>query len=478
MQTIASKKFAAKGSDRASACRGNTPSTTPASRIRSIFSDALNHRSVAQTCTPNSRLRKIDDDARPQPRSKTRMPGRRSNTDVSHSVSQSTLAPPLALARTHSGLYWEDRGKRSERSRVSSLLKSPPPLPCQLANRGHHEIRCITRGDISEFRVALIRASVCAIRDASNDDGRDAETHANLSNRCTFHFDSDGIELPTQVGAVRRTGDERVAGHDQSLANPRALHAFRCPASCSQQIRSGREELGIDLAGCIVPRCRSDQTVGGHTAVVLISHACTNHNITRIQFDVDGSGRSGKNHSCWGKMIQQKRCCHRRADFADAGSSGNDAHVVDSAGGENDPLDPADLRACKPRLERCDLRRDSNNGKETSFSLLAGRMSTGSDSDNNENRNSCMAEKSCAQGPRIIVRTQIRLQKNSATGTLMDRGESYRATPSLASLAPPPHEYLQPILSVGPMTVRKKENRKQRTYGPSSLKGGRLDAAT
>src|SRR5262245_1773906 len=43
---------------------------------------------------------------------------------------------------------------------------------------------------------------------------------------------------------------------------------------------------------------------------------------------------------------------------------------------------------------------------------------------------------------------------------------------SLASLASPPHEYLQPILSVGPMTVRKKENRKQRTYGPSSLKGG------
>jgi hypothetical protein len=40
---------------------GNTPSSTPASRIRWTFSETLNHRSVAQTCTPNSRRRKIDD---------------------------------------------------------------------------------------------------------------------------------------------------------------------------------------------------------------------------------------------------------------------------------------------------------------------------------------------------------------------------------------------------------------------------------
>ena len=51
METIASKNPAANGSDRASAWTGNT---------------ALNHRSVAQTCTPNSRRRKIDDIASPQ----------------------------------------------------------------------------------------------------------------------------------------------------------------------------------------------------------------------------------------------------------------------------------------------------------------------------------------------------------------------------------------------------------------------------
>ena len=64
---------------------------------------ALNQRSVAQTSTPNSRRRKIDDDARPQPRSRTRMPGRRSIAVVSHSVSQSEFAPPLTLVATHSG---------------------------------------------------------------------------------------------------------------------------------------------------------------------------------------------------------------------------------------------------------------------------------------------------------------------------------------------------------------------------------------
>jgi len=44
------------------------------------------------------------------------MPDRRSISDVSHSVSHSELAPPLALARIQSGLYWEERGNRSETS--------------------------------------------------------------------------------------------------------------------------------------------------------------------------------------------------------------------------------------------------------------------------------------------------------------------------------------------------------------------------
>src|ERR1022692_4336061 len=62
---MASKNSAANGSDLASAWIGDTPSSTPASRIRSMFSETLNHRSVAQTYTPNSRRRKIDDAARP-----------------------------------------------------------------------------------------------------------------------------------------------------------------------------------------------------------------------------------------------------------------------------------------------------------------------------------------------------------------------------------------------------------------------------
>ena len=87
-----------------------------------MFSEALNHRSVAQTCTPNSRRRKIDDAARPQPRSSTRMPGRKSSAAASHSVSHSALAPPLMLAMTHSGLYFEERGNRSETNRLSEVM--------------------------------------------------------------------------------------------------------------------------------------------------------------------------------------------------------------------------------------------------------------------------------------------------------------------------------------------------------------------
>ena len=52
--------------------------------------------------------------ARPQPRSSTLIPGRRSSADVSHSAIQSGFAAPLMLARSHSGLYCEARGNRSE----------------------------------------------------------------------------------------------------------------------------------------------------------------------------------------------------------------------------------------------------------------------------------------------------------------------------------------------------------------------------
>src|SRR5437870_1812589 len=122
MHTMASKNSEANGSDRASAFRGKTPTTTPSSRLRWWFSETLNQRSVAQTCTPNSRRRKMDDDARPQPRSSTRMPGRKSSAVASHSVIHSELTPPLALAMTHSGWYFEERGNRSETSRVSKVI--------------------------------------------------------------------------------------------------------------------------------------------------------------------------------------------------------------------------------------------------------------------------------------------------------------------------------------------------------------------
>ena len=102
-QLAAADEWPGSGSAWASARIGKTPSATPASRMRWKFSEALHHRSTAQTCTPNSRRKKTDDIARPQPRSSTRMPGRRSSASVSHSVSHSGLAPPLTPAMTHSG---------------------------------------------------------------------------------------------------------------------------------------------------------------------------------------------------------------------------------------------------------------------------------------------------------------------------------------------------------------------------------------
>jgi len=51
------------------------------------------HRSVAQTCSPNSLAKKMELMARPQPMSSTRMPGWRSITWLSASASQTAFGP-------------------------------------------------------------------------------------------------------------------------------------------------------------------------------------------------------------------------------------------------------------------------------------------------------------------------------------------------------------------------------------------------
>jgi hypothetical protein len=59
---------------------------------------------------------------RAQPRSSTRIPGRKSSAVASHSVNHSALAPPLTLAMTHSGWYFDERGNRSETNRLSEVM--------------------------------------------------------------------------------------------------------------------------------------------------------------------------------------------------------------------------------------------------------------------------------------------------------------------------------------------------------------------
>src|SRR5882672_9504656 len=85
----------------------------------------------------------MDDMARPQLRSRTRIPGRSSTASVNHSVSHSGLAPPLTLASIHSGLYRDDRGNRSAFKSsagfisASATLRLVPQRVIDEHERGH-----------------------------------------------------------------------------------------------------------------------------------------------------------------------------------------------------------------------------------------------------------------------------------------------------------------------------------------------------
>jgi hypothetical protein len=62
---------------------------------------------VAQTCPPNSRARKIDVMALPQPRSSTFIPGSTDTTEVGDSINQSAFGP-ISFSNTQSGCEARD----------------------------------------------------------------------------------------------------------------------------------------------------------------------------------------------------------------------------------------------------------------------------------------------------------------------------------------------------------------------------------
>ena len=81
----------------------------PASSIRARLRLGSIHKSAAHTSTPNSRARKIDEIAVPQPRSRTRMPGSSAMTWVNASVSHNTFGP-MRFRCTHVASYADARG--------------------------------------------------------------------------------------------------------------------------------------------------------------------------------------------------------------------------------------------------------------------------------------------------------------------------------------------------------------------------------
>src|ERR1700680_2290748 len=109
MAITASKKSFAKGRLCASTRNGKTLASHPRSIARLRFSLGDVSPSTAQAWTPNSRARKIELVAFPQPRSNIRMPARsgrrRARLSVWHRVFSTS-----ALSRIHCGSYLAVRG--------------------------------------------------------------------------------------------------------------------------------------------------------------------------------------------------------------------------------------------------------------------------------------------------------------------------------------------------------------------------------
>ena len=118
----------------------------------------------------------------------------------------------------------------------------------ELANGVYREFRCIARSHISEFRIALTRASVRTVSDASNHNNRNTETHADLRYRGTLHLDGDGIELTPQ--------SVRCAGLDINASpvtiNPSRI-AFPFIVAAARRAAARRSGFAGKNGGSILP---------------------------------------------------------------------------------------------------------------------------------------------------------------------------------------------------------------------------------
>jgi hypothetical protein len=87
----------------------------------------------------------------------------------------------------------------------------------------------------------------------------------------------------------------------------------------------------------------------------VISDRGTNHDIARIQFEVDGARRSRKDDSRRRKVIQQQCGGHCRVYFSDARLRGDDARAVDDSRRKSDSLNACNCGRFEPCFDRRDL---------------------------------------------------------------------------------------------------------------------------
>src|SRR3954463_9182515 len=124
MQMMASKNLPEKGSEWASAFRAVTESPTPNLSKVAAASSGGTQRSAAQTFAPYSLARKTEVAPLPDPRSRTRMPGRRSRSFARSSSSQSGFGP-MSDSTSHLGSYVDERGYSARFSASREATRQP-----------------------------------------------------------------------------------------------------------------------------------------------------------------------------------------------------------------------------------------------------------------------------------------------------------------------------------------------------------------
>ena len=212
-----------------------------------------------------------------------------------------------------------------------------------------------TRRDTKPL-VARQSLPISTIRNASNDEARNAELPAGLNHGSSFHLDRRCTESGPECFSSGRIRQEGIARHDDPFDDTGVwpwTGALRVPERAADPARPSRRS-----AGHVSERCRS--FASRHRA----ERRSARSRHPWAQSLIDGPGCSREQNSLRSELIDEQRRDDSRVDFASARTPHDDRLAVQMSNAEYVTMDRDFAALLEPPVDRVYLSCDAEDADD------------------------------------------------------------------------------------------------------------------